>query len=406
MRIGGSIVDVLEACSYPSIDVDPFSEAYTSDPYPAHERLRRAGPIVWLPKWRVWAVARYDQVRAILNDPATFGSGAGVGLANFRVEKPWRSPSLLLETDPPDHTVNRAIITKVLSPVALRRLRERFDSEADLFVDRLAGAGPFDAILDLAEAFPLKVFADAVGIAEEGRENLVAYGSMVFNTMGPRNDNYICAMAHADRVTAWISHACKRENLAPGGLGRDIYKAVDEGLVTAHDAGLIVRSFLSAGIDTTANGIANALVCFADNPEQWEQVREDPLLSRAAFEEVMRFESPFQTFFRTAYRDTDFAGVRIRANDKILVSIGAANRDPAKWEDPDRFDIGRKTLGHVGFGVGIHACVGQMIARMEVESLFTALATKVRRIQIVGRPIRLRHNTLRGFQSLSAEFLT
>jgi cytochrome P450 len=394
---------VLESSVYEVSDVDPFSAAYTADPYADHERLRRA-PVVWLKKWNVWAVARYDQVRAVLNKPDLFCSGAGVGLANFRTETPWRTPSLLLETDPPAHTGNRAIITKVLSPLALRRLRERFEREAAAFVERLVAHGPFDAVPDLAEAFPLKAFSDAVGIQENGRENLIAYGSMVFNTMGPKNENYERAMANCDAVAAWIGKACERESLAPDSLGGDIYKAADEGGMSEREAGLIVRSFLSAGIDTTANGIGNALVCFAEHPDQWDEIRADPTLSRAAFEEVMRFESPFQTFFRTATRDTVLEGVDIRQNDKILVSIGAANRDPQRWPEPDRFDITRKTLGHVGFGVGIHACVGQMIARLEVEAFLSVLARAVRRIEIVGTPKRQSHNTLRGYESLPIQF--
>jgi cytochrome P450 len=161
---------------------------------------------------------------------------------------------------------------------------------------------------------------------------------------------------------------------------------------------------LSAGIDTSASAIANALFCFANYPEQWQKVRKDPSLVKPAFEEVMRFESPFQTFFRTAACDTELAGVRIAKDSKIMVSLGAANRDPEKWTDPDNFEISRNTRGHVGFGAGIHGCVGQMVARLEVETLLTALARKVDRIEIVGEPVRQLHNTLRGFERLPMRF--
>lgn len=387
-------------------DIDPFAPDYILNPYPFHREMREAGPIVWLEKWKVFAVARYEQVQAVLNDWRTFCSGAGVGIQDVRHGGGWRTPSLLLETDPPDHTANRAIVGRVLSPAALRALRATFEKEADIIVDRVLEAGAIEAISGLAEAFPMKVFADAVGVPVEGREHLVAWGNMVFNGMGPRNELFDRAMANANVVTQWVTHACQRATLTGNGFGAQIYESVDSGAIDEAHAALLVRSFLSAGIDTTTYAIANALFCFANYPEQWQRVRSDPTLVKPAFEEMMRFESPFQTFFRTTTCDTEVAGVRIAKDSKIMVSLGAANRDPQKWTDPDNFDISRNTKGHAGFGAGIHGCVGQMVARLEVETLLTALARKVDRIVIVGEPVRQLHNTLRGFERLQMRFNT
>jgi cytochrome P450 len=207
-------------------------------------------------------------------------------------------------------------------------------------------------------------------------------------------------MANADAVNRWVWNACQRSALAPTGLGVQIYDAVESKLLTDEQAATLVRSFLSAGIDTTANALGLAIHLFATHPEQWQALRADPSLARAAFEEVMRFESPFQTFFRTTTRDTEIEGVPIAANEKVLLSIGAANRDPRRWESPEVFEIGRTTAGHVGFGAGIHGCVGQMMARLEVEIVLRALASKVKTIEIIGEPRRMLHNTLRGFASL------
>jgi cytochrome P450 len=385
-------------------DIDPFSSGYILDPYPAHRWMRDAGPVVWLEKWNVWAVARHEQVQAVLTDWKTFCSGAGVGIANMKQSGNWRTPSLLLETDPPDHTANRAIVGRILSPAALRALRATFESEAEILVDRTLAAGDFDGITGFAEAFPMKVFADAVGVPVEGRDHLIAWGNMVFNGMGPRNELFDRAMANAQSVTDWITMACQRENLTEGGLGAQVYRHVDAGEIDARHAALLVRSFLSAGVDTTTYAIANALYCFATHPDQWNLVRQDPKRAKGGFEEMMRYESPFQTFFRTTTRDTEIGGVAIASGSKILVSVGAANRDPRKWSDPDTFDVSRSTTGHTGFGVGIHGCVGQMIARLEVESLLTALARKVSRIELAGEPVRQLHNTLRGFERLPVRF--
>ena len=389
-----------EVASAPVVsEIDPFSHEYILNPYPFHQRMRDAGPIIWLEKWGVFAVTRYQQVHSVLSDWRTFCSGGGVGLTDVRRGGSWRTPSLLLETDPPAHTANRAIVGRVLSPAALRALRATFEREAENLVDGLIGK-TIDAATELAEAFPMKVFGDAVGVPAEGRDHLIAYGNIVFNGMGPRNELFERATANGDRVTEWVTAACQRSALSQDGLGAQVYESVDSGVIDERHAALLVRSFLSAGVDTTTYAIGNALFCFASHPRQWDRVRKDPSLIKAAFEEVMRFESPFQTFFRTAAYDTEVAGVRIPKDAKILISLGAANRDPEKWSYPDVFEVGRNTQGHVGFGAGIHGCVGQMIARLEVETLFSALAKRVRRIELVGEPVRQLHNTLRGLESL------
>lgn len=385
-------------------DIDPFSSDYILDPYPSHQQMRDIAPVVRLEKWNVWAVARYEQVQSVLNDWRTFCSGAGVGIVDQRKSGGWRTPSLLLETDPPDHTANRAIVGRILSPAALRALRVTFEKEAEVLVDKVVKAGAVEGITGFAEAFPMKVFADAVGVPAEGRHHLIAWGNMVFNGMGPRNELFDCAMANAEEVSRWVTMACLRENLTDGGLGAQVYRHVDAGEIDERHAALLVRSFLSAGIDTTTYAIANALFCFASHPDQWDVVRSEPAMVKAAFEEMMRFESPFQTFFRTTTCDTEIAGVQIAKDSKVLVSIGAANRDPRKWSNPDSFDVRRSTTGHVGFGTGIHGCVGQMIARLEVEVLLSALARRVSRIEMTGSPVRQLHNTLRGFERLPVHF--
>jgi cytochrome P450 len=384
----------------PVLDVDPFSDEFLANPYPHHEQLREVGPVVYLSRHGAWAMARYEQVHATLSDWQTFSSAAGAGLTNFRKEKPWRTPSVILEADPPLHTRTRAVLARILSPVALRKLRETFAAEAERLVDEVVERRSFDAAKDLAERYPLKVFPDAVGLPADGRENLLPYGSLAFNAFGPNNARLTQAMASAQPIIAWIMSRCSREALAPDGFGAQIYAAVDTGELSAEEAPLLVRSFLTAGVDTTVNGLAAAIYCFARFPDQWQALRENPSLARAAFEEVIRFECPVQTFFRTTTCDTEVAGVPIPDNEKVLLFLAAANRDPRRWEDPDRFDIRRKTTGHVGFGAGIHGCVGQMVARLEAELVLTALARKVEAIELAGEPQRRLNNTLLGLSSL------
>jgi len=157
----------------PSLDVDPFSQEFLSDPYPRHERLREAGPVVWLARYNVVAMARYAQVRDALQDWKTFCSGRGGGLTDFAREQPWRPPSIILEADPPLHTRTRGVLSKVLSRGALERFREAFTRAAEALVHEVLERGEIDAVRDLAEAYPLSVFPDAIGLRKDGRENLL-----------------------------------------------------------------------------------------------------------------------------------------------------------------------------------------------------------------------------------------
>ena len=388
----------------PASNVDPFSKEYFDDPYPFQEELREAGAAVRLSRYDIWAVARFEHVRAMLFDWKTYCSSRGVGIGDFAKETPWRPRSIVLEVDPPMHTRTRTVLNRVLSPAAMKALQASFAEAADRLVDDLLARGGFDAIPDLAEAFPLAVFPDALGMPPENRRYLLPYGNMVFNAFGPKNDFFAKAVENAAPVLDWLGKQMQRDALAPHGFGAEIHAAVDTGELTPQEAPLVVRSLLTAGVDTTVNGLGAALYCLARFPEQWQRLRQDPSLARAAFEEAIRFESPVQTFFRTTTRAVEIGGVAIGEGEKILMFLGAANRDPRQWEHPERYDVARKTVGHVGFGAGIHMCVGQMLARVEGEVMLQALARRVGSIEITGAPRRRYNNTLRGLASLPMTF--
>ena len=381
-------------------DIDPFCDAFLAEPYPFHERLREAGAVVWLERYGIWASARHAEVQAALTDWQTFSSAAGVGIDDFRRSKPWRPPSLILEADPPLHTRSRAVMNRALSAKAMAGLRASFKEAAEHLADALVARRRVDAIADIAEAYPLSVFPKAVGLGPDGLDNLLPYGAMVFNAFGPRNKRFEEAMAEAAKVVGWINAQCAREALSPDGIGAAIWAAVDTGEVSREEAPVLVRSVLSAGLDTTIIGLGNGLYAFAANPAQWQALRDNPALLRPAFDEILRFESPVQTFFRTTTKPVELGGVALRQDAKILLFLSAANRDPRRWEEPEHFDISRRATGHVAFGAGIHMCVGQMLARLESEMMLGALAARFSHIAIAGEPRRKLNNSLRQFASL------
>lgn len=380
---------------------DPFSTEILEDPLPFQQRLREAGEVVRLEKYDVHAMGRYETVRSALVNWQEFQSAAGVGLSNFTREKPWRPPSLLLEADPPHHNAPREVLAKVLSPRSIRALEPIWADDAERLVDDLLG-GPleFDAVPELAEAFPLRVFPDAVGLPGSDRDHLLPYGDHLFNTFGPENSLVQRGAQRAPELSAWVNAQCSRESLAATGFGADIWAATDRGDITTAQAPLIVRSLLSAGVDTTVHAIGAVLHAFATHPAQWQALRSDPRLARRAFDEAIRLESPVQTFFRTTTRDVELDGTVIPEGHKILMFLGSANRDPRRWDNPDEFDLSRDPSGHVGFGMGIHQCVGQHVARLEAATLITALARRVRTIELSDRPRRHLNNTLRAWESM------
>jgi 4-methoxybenzoate monooxygenase (O-demethylating) len=387
-------------------DFDPFGWTTRVDPYPAYTALRGAGPAVRLDKYGIWAVPRYAEIKTIFADHVNFSNAGGAGIANYFKTKPWRPPSIILEADPPLHTKTRKVLARIMSPGAMRRLENDFKAKAVELVDGLVARGSFDAIRDVAEVFPLSVFPDALGIDSEGRENFLTYGAMVFAGMGPENDYFRNLMMHAPTVLPWVTAKCRREALAPGSFGAQVYEAADSGEITEEEAPLLVRSFLSAGLDTTISAIGMALYSLARHPEQWAILAANPSLSRAAFDETLRFDSAAPYVFRTTPHETEIGGVRIAEHEKVILLLASANRDESRWERPDQFDITRRVAGHIGFGTGIHGCVGQMVARLEGEAVLSALANRVASIEIVGEPVYRDSTGLRALSSLPVRVVT
>jgi 4-methoxybenzoate monooxygenase (O-demethylating) len=389
----------------PNLSINPFDDAFLRDPYAYHDALRDAGPVVWLEAIGCYGMARYAEVQPALKNWEVFVSSRGVGLSDFATEEPWRPPSLLLEADPPLHDRTRGLMNKVASLASLKAAMPIWRTKAEALVDALVAQRRFDAVTELGEAFPLSVFPDLVGLPEAGREHLIPYGTTAFNAFGPRNALLAASLASAADATAWVASVCKRDRLAAGGWGAAVFSAVDRGECSEEEAERLVRSLLTAGVDTTVNGIGNMIQAFARHPEQWGRLRAEPALAKRAFEESLRWDSTVQTFFRTTARRVDVAGEIIPEGAKILLFLAAANRDPRHWERAETFDISRSASGHVGFGLGIHQCLGQMVARMEAEAVLNAMIPRIAEIRLAGEPVRRLNNTLHALSQLAVEII-
>ena len=395
---------ILQPLGMPVWDVDPYSEDFIRDPLPHYADLRALGPIAYVPKYNVLACAQYETTRAVFSDHEVFTSTSGIGLSDINLEKPWRPRSVILEVDPPVHGQMRKVLMRALSPKVVRELRTKLAEAADQLIDKLTET-EFDAVWDLTVLFVATEFPKAVGMKEVDVEKMVNYGEMIFNGVGPQTPWEQESFANASTVIPWIYEHIERDMMNDTGIANALFSAADAGEITEDDAKNLARALLSAGIDTTVVTLAEGLLCLARNPDQWALLKSDPdKYALPAFEESLRLRSPIQHFYRTAKVDTEIAGYAVEAGTKVLCNFVGANRDPAQWPDPDRFDLTRKTAGHMSLGAGIHVCVGQNVARAEGQEFFRAIGRKVGKIELLGEPVQQLNNAMRAYKNIPMRF--
>lgn len=381
--------------------IDPYATEVLLDPRAFHEALHLAGPVAAIEAYGVYAVGGFDEAAQVLRDWKRFSTTGGIGLADAR--KPgtnFRPLNQLLEVDPPDHTKLRAVVNRHLSPARVRSWRADMERDAAELVERLLqGPRETEAIEHLVEAYIFKVFVDAVGVRFD-RDAILAIGAMSFNQSGPPNALYHDAMHRVQPYLQWFEDSQNREYVREGGLAWQFFLEEDAGTIAPGTASNLTRTFVRGGMDSTIAGIGSTLLHLSRNPQQWQWLREDRTRARGAFEEGMRMETPFQVTYRVTLAPTELGGVALKADRKVGVYLGAANRDPRRWDSPARFDASRNTVGHLGFGAGDHNCIGQMMARMEAECLLGALLARVRSIEPVAAPAWRPVNQMRTLDTL------
>lgn len=366
----------------PRYPIDIFSRESVRNARAVDDAMREFAPVVQLADGTVM-ITRHADVTTGLADWKTFSSRS----------RPWHDPKsvrpeILLTDDPPRHTHVRAAMAKALSPALIESLRASFERDAVAIVDDLVAreADVVDAVVDITQRFVYKALPDAFGMRVEGREHMYGFSHMVWATLGPQNELFHEAMVGVEPVLAWIAQCCNRENLAPGGIGMAIYQLADEGLISQDEAKLLTQTVLSAGSDTTVLTMANALRAFALFPDQYQRLRAEPNLIRNAFDESLRWDSPSRMAGRITTRAVEIEGITVPAGQQVGLMFAAANRDPRAWSDPDRFDIARDLRKQVGWGYGVHACVGRALAQLEAHILLGEIVRRIDRFELAGEP--------------------
>jgi cytochrome P450 len=382
----------------PSSDVDLFSDEVMEDPFPAYRELRDAGPIVYLEALDAYALMRYDDVRAAVKNWKEFTSIHGTSF-NEKMNAHIVGAATVLTLEPPDHGRLQSAILERFKPSSVRELSEQVYGVAAELATNLVERGEFDAVTDLAQPLVTEVGGDLIGLSPELKEEFRIGSTAMFVSMGPDNKHTAAALPVFESMIGTLVQI-KTEDLREGSYGRALYEAADRGDVPEGSAGMLIFNYSGPAFDTTINAISSLVWLLAENPDQWDLVRADPSLIQPAREEGLRVESAIQNWGRFCRDDVEVAGTSLKAGDQVLVGLGSANRDERHYPDADRFDVRRKARDHVGFGVGMHTCLGASLARLEIEAFLKAFADQDVRFEVTGTPKRLMGNTVRGFENL------
>jgi cytochrome P450 len=376
-------------------NVDLFADDVVIDPYPAYKALRDLAAVVHLPANNVYALTRYDTIRAALGDPATFSSVKAIAF-NSAANDALQGTSLA--SDPPVHTQLRATLVANLTPLKLRALEEQIGGKAEALVGKLASGGGFEAIDELARAFPLEVVANLIGFTGRAKDNMVRWGQAAQEVLGPMNQRTRESFPIAGELYGWCNQVTAND-LAPGSVGRGIFEAQERAEIPAGSAGHIIHQYLAAGVDTTVAAIGNIVALFGRHPEQFERVRKDASLVSSAFNEVLRYFAPIHAMGRRTTRAVEIDGATVPEGAQIAILFGAGNRDERHYRNADEFDVARNPVDHLSFGYGAHSCAGQGLARMEARAVIAALARHVRSFKL-GDMVKEPSNTRQAIEKL------
>jgi cytochrome P450 len=379
----------------PVVDVDLYAPAVAEDSASAFARIREAGPVIWLPRQRMWAMGRFDDVRAALRDDELFISGHGVA-ANPITNALARKTTLF--SDGETHVARRKVLMRSLGAQALAPVAERLDSEAEAIVAGLVGRGAFDAVPEFSSGLPLQVVADLVGV-RVSPERLLNWGTISFDVLGPLNRRGLNAVPNSLGMLAY-SQRLSRSRVVPGSWAASVFDAADRGEIDKVEARNMVIDFIAPSLDTTILASTYMLWLLGENPEAWQRIRREPELIPAAVVEAVRLASPIRGFTREVSRAAEVGGVSLAAGDRAVLLVGAANVDERRYPDPLSLDLDRPPGGNLGWGYGPHTCVGIHLAKLEMAALLRALVAQVETIEIAGPPTRIRNNTLQGIGAL------
>ncbi|MBA2625544.1 MAG: cytochrome P450 [Acidimicrobiia bacterium] len=389
--------------SAPDLDVDFFGPEVRSNPWPFFARLREADPVHRRPDGD-WLLTRYADCQAVLGDPRCSSNPAHESSPSEGSPARKSGSNLLLFLDPPDHTRLRRLVGKAFTPKVAEALRPRIAALVDEMLDEVAGEPTFDLLDTLAYPLPVVVICELLGVPAEDRDSFKEWSNAASRLLDPdvtgelEEKGLLGAMA----LGTYFDGLFEERRRAPkDDLLSALVAAEEEGdrLSPEELQSITVLLFL-AGHETTMNLIGNGTYALLRHPDQLARVRDEPDVARTAIEELLRFDGPVHVTARVAKEDLEVGGVPVPAGERIVVALGAANRDPEQFEDPDGVDVGRAENRHLTFSHGIHFCLGAGLARVEGQVAIPALLRRFPKLELAAEPTYREHLVLRGLTEL------
>lgn len=392
---------------------NPLDPAVHADPYPQYRLLREHAPLYESP-FGFWLLSRYEDIAAALRDPrlghamdetaVMLKTMVGPGTITIDEFSRW-----MLFRDPPDHTRLRRLVSKAFTPRAIEMLRPRIQGIVDRLVDELVAVlgdgGIGDLVEGLALPLPVTVISELLGLPAEDRAQAREWAEAVAQALDPivTEEQAIRSDAAVVGLTAYLKDVIAERRRSPGGdLLSELVLAEDEGgHLSESELISTVALLFGAGHETTRNLIGNGMLALIANPAEMARLRAAPAMIRPAIEELLRYDSPVQNTGRVAKEDAQVGRWQIPKGQPVALLLGAGNRDPAVFDDPERLDVGRPDVKPLSFGGGIHFCLGAMLARLEGQVAFTALLARAPELELATETLQWRpHITLRGLSSL------
>ena len=389
------------------VSYNPLSAEMAQDPYPTYARLRTRDPVHRSRLMDAWVFSRFADIDAILRDHRHFSSDSRKRVASSgrRASLPKVDEPSMLFLDPPDHTRLRALVNKAFTPRAVAALEPHIRELMTRLLDAVDDPSGFDLMAAVAKPLPVIVIAEMLGIPPKDREQFGIWSDQRARILEP-------TLTPAERETAESAMRALDAYLEPIISERkadprdDIISALaqaeEEGdRLTEREVLVMLRLLLVAGNETTTNLIGNGMLALLRHPDQMAALRDDPGLIPSAVEELLRYDSPVQVDMRSALDDCDVNGFHVRRGDSVVMLLGAANRDPDRFEAPDRLDVRRGDQNHLAFGRGIHHCLGAPLARLEGRVVLESLIERFRSMRLLeDRPPFRSSVVLRGLSSL------
>lgn len=393
---------------------------FYANPYRLYAALREQDPVMLTPlRGGSWMITGYGDVAAGLKTEHLSNARAGAFMTMLPAESRDQFKPLAetlsrwaLFYDPPRHTRVRKLMARAFAQISMDTHRARIERIVARLLDPMAKAGQMDVIKDFAYELPLMVIIEMLGVPMDKKAEFAVWSDDIGNILGGAAPTLELARKTQQSVMEMTEllrglMALRRKDPRDDVVSTLAQAEEDGDMLTEEEILAQCVLLLFAGHETTRNLIGNGLYALLQHPDQLAALRSDPSLMKSAIEELLRFDSPVQMLSRLVPEDFEFAGKHIKKGQYAMLFIGAANRDPAEFTDPDRLDLARKEKVHLSFAQGPHVCIGAQIARLEGQIALTALLERMPEIRLAGETPRFAHNlVLRGLTSLPVAFST